>query len=121
VNAFFLEHAGYGADQRIGIPSRKAGEKLHHFEIGNAGTEDLFVLDLTRHDGRRNSLGLENLDEFSKLAQIEPMHRFGVIHNVGRSFFFDSGNDHLDVLASCRFEDKERKFSVPGNQSNSIL
>jgi hypothetical protein len=79
------------------------------------------VLYLPGHDRRRDAFRFECLDEFSKLAEIQPVYRLCVLFNVRRCFFLYRGNNHFDALAPGGFQNKKWEFAVAGNQPDPIL
>jgi hypothetical protein len=45
------------------------------------------------------------------------MHRLGMAFDLRECFFFDRRDDHIDSLASRRFQDKKRKPPISSNET----
>ena len=101
VNPLAFQHLCNSADQGVRVSRGEAGKQLHHFEVRQDPAEDLLVLDLTGHDRAVDTFGLEGFDEFSKLAERQPVHGLRVLLNFRKRFFLDGGNDDVEALGAC--------------------
>src|SRR5262249_22171310 len=93
-------------------------EEFGKTPVGFDAGEDLFVLDLTGHDGAVDAFSLEGFDELGKFAQGEPVDRdCADLFDFWKGLFFNGSDDDVEALCASSIHDEERKFSVASDEA----
>jgi hypothetical protein len=121
LDTVFAKHVGHGADQTIRVSRRELHQDRKKRPVWNDAPEDLGVLHLPSHDGRRYAGLLQQVDTRAKLPERNPVDWRGVPMGsriqLGERFFLDRDDRDLVSQRACRVEHEKRKSPVASEKA----
>ena len=116
-DAFFCEFISDAADQRIGVSTWQIPKHFNHTQIGHRTRKYLNVLDLSRHYSFLNTVFLKERDHFAELTDADPSDIFSDIIYSRIGFLVNGDDRQRHACFTSALDDKERKFTVSGDET----
>src|SRR5574337_161109 len=84
-------------------------------------TIDMRFLDTSQHDHFPDAVGLERIDQFIELADLDPMDPIDMLFEFRFGFALVGHRIDLKAHLACVIRKDDRKSSVPGDYPDSTV
>ena len=82
---------------------------------------DVRFLDASQHDDFSDAVGLERVDQFIELADLDPMDPIDMLFELRFGFALVSHREHLEAHLAGIIREDDRKSSIPGDDPDSAV
>src|SRR4051812_16307707 len=117
LDTLILKYLPDAADQRCRVLLFQRRQQFEETPVRLNRGKDADVFYLSRHHHFGNAFALENVDQLSQLADVDPVERLRQLGQFGGGLVLNCDDHHLVSLAASRLEREGREAAIAGDES----